>query len=162
MEMLVAMRALQGIGAGILVANAQAAVGDLFPPAQLGKYNGMLSGVHALASLVGPLLGVGVGLTIPASLSAAQNAVAHGELGLVTSLSKFARSFGGIVGLGVLGAVLHVQTLEKLDGPEAGEALAHATANLLWAVVATFGLAVLVSLRLRDRALRSDFEPVAP
>jgi EmrB/QacA subfamily drug resistance transporter len=375
MEFLVATRALQGIGAGILVANAQAAVGDLFPPAQLSKYNGMLSGVHALASLVGPLLGgaitdavgwrwvflinlpvgllalfvvlrefqphpeagkheridlpgtvvlilaivawltvfneleaamvgawgscaaagvsallltvlfvrielrsstpllpiplladrelratllitfacgvgiyvaaifmplmlqesldlsptraglamtpmvfglvaggvvggirvsrvaryrsviavgmsvamigaialavaarqpnalaiagwmalvgVGVGLTIPASMSAAQNAVAHGELGLVTSLSKFARSFGGIVGLGVLGAVLHVQTLGKLEGPMAGEVLAHATANLLWAVVATFGLAVLVSLRLRDRALRSDFGVVA-
>jgi EmrB/QacA subfamily drug resistance transporter len=374
MEMLVAMRALQGIGAGILVANAQAAVGDLFPPAQLSKYNGMLSGVHALASLVGPLLGgaitdaigwrwvflinlpvgllalfvvlrefrphanegrregidlpgtavlilaivawltvfneleaamvgawgscvaagvsallltglfvrielrssaplvpiplladrelratllvtfacgvgvyvaaifmplmlqasldlsssaaglamtpmvfglvaggvvggirvsrvgryrsviavgmlvatvgatalaiaarqpnalviagwmallgIGVGLVIPASMSAAQNAVAHGELGLVTSLSKFARSFGGIVGLGVLGAMLHVQTLGKLEGPEAGEALAHATANLLWVVVATFGLAVLVSLRLRDRALRGDFEAV--
>jgi EmrB/QacA subfamily drug resistance transporter len=371
MEFLVATRALQGIGAGILVANAQAAVGDLFPPAQLSKYNGMLSGVHALASLVGPLLGgaitdaigwrwvflinlpvgllalfvllrrfqphpdadkheridlpgtvvlilaivawltvfneletamvgawgscaaagvsallltvlfvrielrssapllpiplladrelratllitfacgvgiyvaaifmplmlqesldlsptaaglamtpmvfglvaggvvggirvsrvgryrsvialgmlvatigaialavaarqpsalaiagwmalvgIGVGLTIPASMSAAQNAVAHGELGLVTSLSKFARSFGGIVGLGVLGAVLHVQTLGKLEGPRAGELLAHATANLLWAVVGTFALAVLVSLRLRDRPLRSDF-----
>jgi EmrB/QacA subfamily drug resistance transporter len=375
MEMLVATRALQGIGAGILMANAQAAVGDLFPPAQLSKYNGMLSGVHALASLVGPLLGgaitdtigwrwvflinlpvgllalfvlvrefqppaiakqrervdlpgtlvlmlaivawltafnglasalvgdwgtcaaagisallltglfvrielrssapllpipllaerelratllitfacgvgiyvaaifmplmlqsslklsptaagmamtpmvfglvvggvtggirvsrvaryrsviavgmlvatsgaiglaivarqpsalviagwmavigIGVGLTIPASMSAAQNAVAHGELGLVTSLSKFARSFGGIVGLGVLGAVLHVQTLGELEGPAAGEVLAHATANLLWPVVATFGLAALVSLRLRDRALRSEFETAA-
>jgi hypothetical protein len=94
-------------------------------------------------------------------MSAAQNAVAHGELGLVTSLSKFARSFGGIVGLGVLGAVLHVQTLGELEGPAAGEVLAHATANLLWPVVATFGLAALVSLRLRDRALRSEFETAA-
>jgi EmrB/QacA subfamily drug resistance transporter len=372
MEMLVAMRALQGIGAGILVASAQAAVGDLFPPAQLGKYNGMLSGVHALASLVGPLLGgaitdafgwrwvflinlpvgllalfvvlrefqphvnrveheridlpgattmilaitawllafneleaamggvwgscvaaavsavlltalfvrielrssaallpiplladrelratllitfacgvgiyvaaifmplmlqgsldlspsaaglamtpmvfgvvaggvvggirvsrvaryrtviavglvvatigaiglaiearqpsalmiaawmglvgIGVGLTIPASMSAAQNTVAYGDLGLVTSLSKFARSFGGIVGLGVLGAVLHVQTRGQLTGSAARELLAHATANLIWAVAGTFALAVLLSLRLRDRALRTDFE----
>jgi EmrB/QacA subfamily drug resistance transporter len=372
MEMLVGMRALQGIGAGILVANAQAAVGDLFPPAQLSKYNGMLSGVHALASVVGPLLGgaitdaigwrwvflinlpvgllalfvvlrefkpraaqterqrvdlpgtavlilaivawltvfneleaamggawgscagaalsallltvlfvrielrssapllpipllaerelratllitfacgvgiyvaaifmplmlqgsldlspsaaglamtpmvfglvvggvvggirvskvaryrsviatgmviatigavvlaiearqpsalaiagwmallgAGVGLTIPASMSAAQNSVAYGELGLVTSLSKFARSFGGIVGLGVLGAALHVQTRGQLEGPRASETLAHATSNLLWVVAATFGLAVLVSLRLRDRPLRRDFE----
>ena len=372
MEMLVAMRALQGIGAGILVANAQAAVGDLFPPAQLSKYNGMLSSVHALASLVGPLLGgaitdtigwrwvflinlpvgllalfvvmrefqprvhtteregvdvpgasvmilaiiawlmvfeqleaamdgawaacaatalaavlltalfvrvelrarapllpiplladrelrttlfitfvcglgiyvvaifiplmlqeslelspsaagltmtpmvfglvaagvvagirvsrvaryrgmivlgltiatvgasglaissrepnpleianwlgllgIGVGLTIPASVSAAQNAVAHGELGLVTSLAKFARNFGGVVGLGLLGAVLHVQTRGQLEGPSSDEALAHATANLIWVAAAVFGLTVLSSLRLRDRALRSDFE----
>jgi EmrB/QacA subfamily drug resistance transporter len=57
MELLVIMRALQGVGAGILAANSQAALGDLFPPAQLGKYNGMLSGVYALASLVGPVLG---------------------------------------------------------------------------------------------------------
>ncbi|PRQ05164.1 MFS transporter [Enhygromyxa salina] len=57
MEVLVLMRALQGVGAGILAANAQAGLGDLFPPAELGKYNGMMSGVYALASLVGPILG---------------------------------------------------------------------------------------------------------
>jgi EmrB/QacA subfamily drug resistance transporter len=57
MEVLVIMRALQGVGAGMLTAGALAAVGDLFPPAQLGKYNGMMSGVYALASVVGPVLG---------------------------------------------------------------------------------------------------------
>jgi len=57
MEVLVVMRALQGIGAGMLTAGALAAIGDLFPPAQLGKYNGMMSGVYALASVVGPVLG---------------------------------------------------------------------------------------------------------
>jgi EmrB/QacA subfamily drug resistance transporter len=57
MEVLVVMRALQGVGAGMLAASALAALGDLFPPAQLGKYNGMMSGVYALASLVGPVLG---------------------------------------------------------------------------------------------------------
>lgn len=374
MPILVAMRALQGIGAGILVANAQAAVGDLFPPAQLGKYNGMLSGVHALASLVGPLLGgaitdafgwrwvflinlpvgllalfvivrefqprpragaresvdlpgatvmvlgiiawllvfeqldeaiggawgacvataaaavlltvlfvrveqrasapllpirllvdrelratliitfaagmsvyvcaifmplmlqeslelspsvaglamtpmvfgvvlgavlagirvskaaryrgmivlgmmvatagagalaidarqpnplsiaawlgvlgLGVGLTIPASISAAQNSVAHAELGLVTSLSKFSRSFGGVVGLGALGAMLHVQTRGRMDGPMADEVLVNATANAIWVVVAILGLTALASLRLADQKLRSDFEAV--
>src|SRR5690606_31435037 len=55
MELLVLRRALQGVGAGIVIASAQAALGDLFPPAELGKYNGMMSGVYALASLVGPV-----------------------------------------------------------------------------------------------------------
>lgn len=425
MEMLIAMRALQGIGAGVLVAAAQAAVGDLFPPAQLGKYNGMLSGVHALASLVGPLLGgaitdafgwrwvflvnlpiallalvvvlrrfhvlaptrarepidlrgmalmvvaivgwllvfneladalagewhslalagataligsvafvavelrsasptlplrllaerelrvtllitfacglaiyaaaiftplllqgalglspsraglamtpmvfglvlggigggvwvsrvgryratiglgmliaalasallastasgpsgpselsveavagllgvvgIGVGMTIPASMSAAQNVVSHAELGLVTALSKFARNFGGIVGLGVLGAVLQLRTFARLapgmpdvlgesddafaralardpsallsdaptlDHPALVEqpqrldallellraALADASARVLWGVALTLALAALLTLRSRDRVLRSDFD----
>ncbi|MCA9661376.1 MAG: MFS transporter, partial [Myxococcales bacterium] len=57
MEALVVMRALQGVGAGMLAAGALAALGDLFPPAKLGKYNGMMSGVYALASLIGPILG---------------------------------------------------------------------------------------------------------
>lgn len=428
MEMLIAMRALQGIGAGVLVAAAQAAVGDLFPPAQLGKYNGMLSGVHALASLVGPLLGgaitdafgwrwvflvnlpiallalvvvlrrfhvlaptrarepidlrgmvlmvvaivgwllvfneladalagewqalalagataligsvafvavelrsasptlplrllaerelrvtllitfacglaiyaaaiftplllqgalglspsraglamtpmvfglvlggigggvwvsrvgryratiglgmliaalasallastasnpsepselsglsvtavagllgvvgIGVGMTIPASMSAAQNVVSHAELGLATALSKFARNFGGIVGLGVLGAVLQLRTFARLapgmadvlgesddafarelardpsallsdaptlDHPALVEqpqrldallellraALADASARVLWGVALTLALAALLTLRSRDRVLRSDFD----
>jgi hypothetical protein len=103
------------------------------------------------------LLGLGVGLSIPALMSAAQNSVAHAELGLVTSLSKFARTFGGIVGLGVLGAALHVQTGGQLEGPAADEVLANSTANLIWVVVAMLGLGVLLSLRLRDRVMRSDF-----
>jgi MFS family permease len=69
--------------------------------------------VAAVAGLLG-VVGVGVGMTIPASMSAAQNVVSHGELGLATALSKFARNFGGIVGLGVLGAVLQLRTFAAL------------------------------------------------
>ncbi len=57
MPSLIACRAVQGLGAGALVANAYAVLGDLYPPAQLGRYTGMLSGVYGLASVIGPIAG---------------------------------------------------------------------------------------------------------
>ncbi len=57
MEVLVLARGLQGLGGGCISASASALVGDLFPPSERGRYTGLLSGVYALASVVGPLLG---------------------------------------------------------------------------------------------------------
>ncbi len=54
---LVGFRALQGIGAGIMLANAFAVIGDLFPPAERGKYQGFISGVFGISSIIGPTLG---------------------------------------------------------------------------------------------------------
>jgi EmrB/QacA subfamily drug resistance transporter len=57
MLQLVLFRGLQGLGAGVLTAAAFAAIGDLFPPAERGKYQGLVVGVFGLASLFGPTLG---------------------------------------------------------------------------------------------------------
>ena len=57
MEALIAFRAVQGLGAGMIFGIAFAIVGDVFPPAERGKWNGLLSGVFALASVAGPLIG---------------------------------------------------------------------------------------------------------
>jgi len=57
MPQLIAFRALQGLGAGVLTASAYAVLGDLYPPAELGRYNGLLTGVYGLASVIGPLVG---------------------------------------------------------------------------------------------------------
>jgi EmrB/QacA subfamily drug resistance transporter len=54
---LVFFRAFQGIGAGVMIANAFAVIGDLFPPSERGKYQGFVSAVFGLASVVGPTLG---------------------------------------------------------------------------------------------------------
>lgn len=57
MPQLVAARALQGIGAGGLLAIIQALIGDLIAPAERGRYQAWFSGMFALASLIGPSLG---------------------------------------------------------------------------------------------------------
>jgi EmrB/QacA subfamily drug resistance transporter len=54
---LIAFRAFQGVGAGILLSNAFAIIGDLFVPAERAKWQGLFGGVFAIASVVGPLLG---------------------------------------------------------------------------------------------------------
>lgn len=56
-EQLIAFRALQGIGGGILFANAFSIIGDLFVPAERGKWMGIFGAVFGLSSVVGPLLG---------------------------------------------------------------------------------------------------------
>ncbi|MBK7828665.1 MFS transporter [Nannocystis sp.] len=57
MPALIGCRALQGLGAGALVANAYAVLADLYAPAQVGRYTGLLSGVYGLASVIGPIVG---------------------------------------------------------------------------------------------------------
>lgn len=54
---LIAFRALQGVGAASLFTSAFAVIGDLFPPAERGKYTGLFGAVFGVSSLVGPLLG---------------------------------------------------------------------------------------------------------
>ncbi|MEA2576660.1 MAG: hypothetical protein QOD78_248 [Chloroflexota bacterium] len=57
MGMLIAFRGLQGIGAGSLFPVALAVIGDLFTPAERGKYQGLFGAVFGVAFVVGPLVG---------------------------------------------------------------------------------------------------------
>jgi EmrB/QacA subfamily drug resistance transporter len=54
---LISWRALQGIGGGIITANAFTIVGDLFAARERGKWQGLIGAVFGLSSVVGPLLG---------------------------------------------------------------------------------------------------------
>jgi len=57
MWQLILFRGIQGIGAGSLFPIALAVIGDLFTPAERGKYQGLFGAVFGLSALIGPALG---------------------------------------------------------------------------------------------------------
>ncbi|MGH7092341.1 MAG: MDR family MFS transporter [Stellaceae bacterium] len=57
MVVLVAFRAVQGLGAGAIQPIAATVVGDLYTPAERARVQGYISGVFGMSAIVGPLLG---------------------------------------------------------------------------------------------------------
>ncbi|AHG89507.1 drug resistance transporter, EmrB/QacA subfamily [Gemmatirosa kalamazoonensis] len=57
MLQLILFRAIQGIGGGGLVVGTQAAIGDIVPPRERGRYQGIFGAVFGVSSIAGPLLG---------------------------------------------------------------------------------------------------------
>jgi len=57
MWQLILFRGVQGLGAGALFPISLAVIGDLFTPAERGKYQGMFGAVFGIAFLIGPFLG---------------------------------------------------------------------------------------------------------
>jgi EmrB/QacA subfamily drug resistance transporter len=57
MPELIAFRAIQGLGAGGLLVTTIAVVGDIIPPRDRGKYQGVFGAVFGVSTVVGPLLG---------------------------------------------------------------------------------------------------------
>jgi len=54
---LIVFRALQGLGGGGLIVTVMAIVGDIVPPRERGRYQGIFGGVFAFSTLLGPVLG---------------------------------------------------------------------------------------------------------
>ncbi|KSV18909.1 multidrug MFS transporter [Dehalococcoides mccartyi] len=57
MTQLIFFRGLQGIGGGAMMVNSMALIGDIFTPAERGRWQGVLGGVFGLTAVAGPLLG---------------------------------------------------------------------------------------------------------
>ena len=57
MFVLIGARAVQGLGGGGLFALTQIVIGDMLPPRERGRYSAWISGMWAIASIAGPLLG---------------------------------------------------------------------------------------------------------
>ena len=57
MLFLIGARALQGMGGGTIFSCVFATIGDLFTPAERGKYMGFFTGTFSMASISGPLVG---------------------------------------------------------------------------------------------------------
>src|SRR5436305_2608753 len=57
MTQLILFRVIQGLGGGGLVVTTQAVIGDILPPRERGKYQGIFGAVFGVSSIAGPLLG---------------------------------------------------------------------------------------------------------
>lgn len=57
MNQLIFFRGLQGVGGGAVMGLTFTIIGDLFAPAERGRYQGMFGAMFGLASIVGPLAG---------------------------------------------------------------------------------------------------------
>lgn len=105
MGQLIGFRAVQGLGAGGLMVGVMAIIGDLVPPRERGKYQGMMAAVMAIAMIGGPLVG-----------------------GTITDHWGWRWAFYinlplGVVSLGLITAVLHLpkkRSQARIDYPGAG------------------------------------------
>jgi EmrB/QacA subfamily drug resistance transporter len=57
MTELIAFRGVQGLGGGGLMVSAMAAIGDVVPPRERGRFTGLFGAVFGLSSIAGPLIG---------------------------------------------------------------------------------------------------------
>jgi EmrB/QacA subfamily drug resistance transporter len=159
MNQLIAFRALQGLGAGGLMVNAFAIIGDLVPPRERGRYQGIMAAVMSLAMIAGPLVG-----------------------GFITDHLSWRWAFYvnlpiGAVALALLVAKLHLpkyRTEHRIDWAGAGLLAVGITAMVLittwggnqyaWRSAQILGLAALAAVTLAGFAVveRRAPEPILP
>jgi MFS family permease len=91
-----------------LIGTAALAIGS-FLMSQAGMQTSQVSLMIFVA-----LMGIGMGLSIPAFLIAVQTSVQRRQLGTATSTLQFSRSMGGTLGVSVMGAALSARLASNL------------------------------------------------
>jgi EmrB/QacA subfamily drug resistance transporter len=105
-----------------------------------------------ITGLLMTLLGIGLGLTMPPCLVAAQGAAPHALVGVATSMTALFRSMGGSVGIALLSSVLFLQLGGiAVDAPAGTSALLAALGGaepepLRAAFTRVFGIAAVAAL----------------
>ncbi|MDP7088537.1 MAG: MDR family MFS transporter [Dehalococcoidia bacterium] len=57
MNALIVFRGIQGLGGGMIMALSFVTIGDLFPPTERAKYQGIIAAMFGISSVLGPTLG---------------------------------------------------------------------------------------------------------
>jgi EmrB/QacA subfamily drug resistance transporter len=70
---------------------------------------------QALMMVFVAMMGIGMGLSIPAFVIAVQTSVERRDLGTATSMLQFSRSMGGTLGVSVMGAALSARLASNLN-----------------------------------------------
>lgn len=108
MGMLIAARAVQGVGAGALIPLAIITIGDLVPPSDRGRWQGLTGAVIGVASVLGPFTG-----------------------GWIVDHASWRWVFLVSLPVGVAALIVGLATLKIPPHPEAGRDVDYAGAGLL-------------------------------
>ena len=158
-NIMIAGRAVQGLGAGGLMSLALAVIGDVIPPRERGKYQGLFAAVFGVSSVAGPLLGGWFTDNLGWEWIFFINIPIGGAALVVTSLAlklPHVRRQASVDYLGaatIVGSVTSLVLYLSWAGPDMG----WTSATGIWLLVGAVGLAVLFVL-VESRAK----EPIIP
>ncbi|WP_189785592.1 MDR family MFS transporter [Streptomyces capitiformicae] len=163
MGQLIGFRAVQGLGAGGLMVGVMAIIGDLIPPRERGKYQGLMAGVMALAMIAGPLVGGSItdhwGWRWSFYINLPLGVLALGAISVVLHLPKPSRAGKPARDIDYLGAVLLTVGITALVLVTTWGGTEYAWGSAVIMELAAIGVASLVGFLFVETRVA---EPVMP
>jgi EmrB/QacA subfamily drug resistance transporter len=158
-NVMIAGRAVQGLGAGGLMSLALAVIGDVIPPRERGKYQGLFAAVFGVSSVAGPLLGgwftdnLGWEWIFFINIPIGAAALVVTSLALKLHHVRRQASVDYLGAAAIVGSVTSLVLYLSWAGPDEG----WVSATGIWLLVGAVGLAVIFVL-VESRAK----EPIIP